>query len=712
MSFAVGVGGGALTAATPTTGADGVATVGSWVARGRGHQHSDRHRDWGDWGSPVTFTAIGQEVVVLPSQDTTLNGTIVTTRFEVPAGITVTLGSDVVIKSSVQVKVDGTIRGDCRRFEVDGSGELLVTGTVDNSCAAAGAAGKPLMLVARGGYSLNGATIRSSGAVELTNDPGLGTAALRFAEPQPTALQGWVGRPASLLAPPCFLANTTVAASPARAQDGAGGLPTGGSGGPGAPTRIRCQGLLSLGGGVDIRAQGGGDGGNGLDQDWDGVVAQGGDGGVGGELLLHVVGDLVFTGSNRLEAGQGGRGGVALAQAQQGSGPKAGGATASGGKGGDAGLMTLLATVILDFVGPTELAPGRGGDGGDGIAEGATGADAGATFAQEGGDATASGGPGGTVPDMALGIGAAVSGLSNVTVSGGEGGWGGDGVADGGPGGHGSANHAVPGDGGRMTATGGAGGESKFRRFGGARTSVGGDGGHAEMQNGFGGNGGLRCLIPQGFQPGVTGGRGGDMTGTHGVGGIGSVQGAAGGNKLVSAGGGGRGGVGMPIRGEGGQPGTQVMSKPPVISGPPPFQGSAGWLCLGVLGGATGTGYVPPPPGSPPTCRVPYTQVELVSFGTGAVTFIVSYEAASSSGAVAYIVGPDQFNPLTAGATASKATPAYDPAVHQLMGARAAVYTWYDYCLTNGPMNNTFRVTATAGGHQYDVGTVSFIRSP
>jgi len=101
-----------------------------------------------------------------------------------------------------------------------------------------------------------------------------------------------------------------------------------------------------------------------------------------------------------------------------------------------------------------------------------------------------------------------------------------------------------------------------------------------------------------------------------------------------------------------------------------------------------------------------------VSFGSGPVSFTVSYEPASSIGVAAYTVGPDLFNPLSAGATAMKSTPTYDPITHQFMGARAAIYTWYDYCLTAGPFSNRFRVTANDGLQVWDLGLVSFILNP
>lgn len=707
VTFAVGTGGGTVTSASQTTAADGVATVGSWVLGSAGTNTLLATVAEATAGSPVTFTATGQDLVVAPSQDSTISGTVQSTQFTVPAGVTVTLGSDVIIRSTVRVTVNGTIRGDCRRLEVDASGELLVTGTIDNSCAAAGAAGQDLSLLARGGYGLTGGTLRSSGAISVSNVP---TAPGGVPASGPDLSDG----SAALLAPPCTLSNVDILHSPARAPNGTDGTATAGPGSPGASTMLRCAGLMQVNGGVNLVAQSGGHGGSAHHTSASSAQAQGGAGGNGGQVTLEVVGDLQFTGVNRIESGEGGAGGVGFGEglSDGGATPKAGNGKGIGGSGGVGGQMVITATGNLSFAGATELALGRGGHGADGIGDGGPGASAGANNAQHAGDGEGVGGAGGARPDLQFAAGTAISGQTSVTFTGGEGGRGGDGIADGAVGGHGDGTRPAPGAGGRMTATGGVGGESRLRRFGGPLVASGGNGGSAEMQNGRGGNAGTTCVAPPGLLPGLAGGGAGDMSGSHGAGGAGAMTGTPGENRLVSAGIGGRGGNGWPDGGVGGPAGMQTMSKPPVITGPAPFQGQAGFKCLGVLGGSTATGYVPPPPGLPP-CRTQSNNVEFVSFVNIPVTFTVTFDPAGSAGAQNYTFSNTPFNPNGSGPGVSGATPPYDELVHQFMGARGTVYSYWDYCSTTGPFTNAFTVTAMVGGSgPFMVGTITYVVNP
>lgn len=709
VTFAVGSGGGTVTGPSQTTGSDGIATVGSWVLGDAGPNTLLATVADATGGSPVTFTASGQDLVVSPSADSTITGTVVTTRFTVPAGVTVTLGTDVVIQSTVRVTINGTIRGDCRRFEIDATGEVLITGTVNTSCSDPAAAAPALRIVGRGGYSLSGAVLRSGGSVEITNDPTVTDASFATMElrtERPSA--------ADLLSPPCSMAATQYLATPARAAAGAIGGTKGGDGASAQPVNVRCRGLLAVTGGVEIVGQHGGNGAQGFDANGTLATAEGGKGGTGGIVRLSSVGDVVFTGSNTLRSGDGGEGGRALANGQFGAGTpaKAAGAKATGGAGGNAGPIVLLATGALAFNGPTQLTQGTGGPGGDGIATAARGAGAGAGPAQHGGDAEATGGAGGLSPDLQFAAGTSLTGQANAVLAGGAGGAGGTGWAVGGIGGNGNLANPTPGDGGRMTSVGGTGGESRLRRFGSQLVAPGGAGGHAQLEEGYGGNAASRCVANPALQAGLTGGRGGDMTATHGAGGPGAMAGVPGDNKFLNARGGGRGGDGWPSGGPGGQPGTQTLSKPAVISGPAPFQGQAGFSCLRVLGGSTGTGYQPPAPGGPPTCRSPSAPAEFVSLVNQPVDFTISFEPVGSTGAMAFTFGPEQFNPSLSGPSVTRTSPAYDPDTHGFFGARAIAYGFYDYCITSGPFTNVFRATAMVGGIGYDLGTVSYILVP
>lgn len=707
VTFAVGTGGGTVTGASQATAADGVATVGAWVLGSVGGNTLLATVEGATAGSPVTFTATGQDLVVAPSQDSTITGTVQSTQFTVPAGVTVTLGTDVVIRSTVRVTIAGTLRGDCRRLEVDGTGEVVVTGTLDNSCAAAGAAGRELSILARGGYGLTGGTVRSSGPITITN-----VAAAPGAVP--AVGTGARADSATLLAPPCSLSNVDILHSPARASNGANGAASAGPGTPGAAILLRCVGQMQVSGGVNVMAQFGGHGGSAHHTSTTSAQAQGGAGGNGGQVTLEAVGDLQFTGANRIESGEGGAGGVGFGEglSDGGATPKAGNGKGIGGNGGVGGQLVITATGSLSFTGATEFVLGRGGHGADGIGDGGVGANAGANNAQHAGDGEGVGGAGGARPDIQFAAGTAISGQSSVTFTGGEGGRGGDGIADGAVGGHGDGTRPVPGTGGKMTASGGVGGESRLRRFGGQLVAPGGNGGSAELQNGIGGNAGSRCVVPPGLLPGQVGGRGGDMMASHGAGGAGATTGTPGDNRLINARGGGRGGNGWPDGGLGGQPGTQTMSKPAVITGPPPFQGQAGFKCLGVLGGTNTTGYVPPVPGSPP-CRTQGNDVEFVSFVNIPVTFTVSFDPAGSVGPQNYTFSTIPFNPNGSGPGVSGITPVYDEATHQFMGARRTVYSYWDYCSTTGPFTNAFTVTAMVGASgPFMVGTITYVISP
>jgi len=703
--FTVGVGGGTITGASATTGADGVAAVGSWTLGAVGNNTLVGTVSGATSGSPTTFSATAVELVILPSKDTTVNGIVDVTRFEVPVGITVTLGSDVVIKAAVRAMIDGTVQGDCRRFEIDGAGEVLVSGTIDNSCSVAGTSGAELKIVGRGGYALSGAVLKSSGAFEVTNDPTLTDAS--FVSPSPGSA-GLAGLPASartLLTAPCTMMNSQYIPIPARAWDGSLGIPVGRNGDDGSPVTVRCRGLLAIEGGIQLASQHGGHGGDGA-FGGGAMESRGGNGGVGGLLRLQTIGDIVFTGSNRLVGGYGGKGGGADAQVVA----EGFDATATGGVGGSGGRMILSATQTLAFDGPTELVIGGGGYGGDAIAHAGDGDDQ-PGGNKNGGDATATGGAGGPSIDLVLLVGTGLTGQNNVTLSGGDAGFGGRAEAAGGIGGLGDENNPDGGDGGNVHATGGAGGNSGLRFFGGALIQPGGDGGNAILQSGHGVEGRDGCEFPPGFRPGGNGGRGGDLTGVHGPGGTGSTPGAEGLISLVNTLGAGSGGNGQPTGGQGGQPGNVSMSTIP-DGAIPVFPGQSGFACLQVLGGHSSQ-YLPKVPSDPANCPMMSSPVEFVSFANVPVEFTVTFDPAASTGNQAFTFTTQQFNPFSGVPSIMGTTPAYDEATHGQMGARKVVYSIYDRCVTSDPFVNAFKVTAMGtGGPVVDAGTITYTYTP
>jgi PKD repeat protein len=237
---------------------------------------------------------------------------------------------------------------------------------------------------------------------------------------------------------------------------------------------------------VVIRGQDGGDGRNQVAVG----SARGQNGGNGGGVRFYVSGRLTVCGGVTLKAGNGGKGGDATATGRPG-----GAAYARGGNGGRAGHEALFVAtngIVFEEPGIT-IDGGNGGDGGFGRATGGAGEDR-CTTAQAGGPATVYGGNGGLASKAAIARGR-ISGLGNVTLSGGQGGDGAEATGTGGAGGNAlCATTAHGGAGGRAFARSGHGGDAyltgAWRRY---RIAVGaftaGDGGLATATGGVGGNG-------------------------------------------------------------------------------------------------------------------------------------------------------------------------------------------------------------------------------
>jgi hypothetical protein len=509
-----------------------------------------------------------------PQGNTQIGGTMTVGRVDIPSGVTVTVASDLDMTVLGAITVAGALRGDCVSIAVRGGGTATYTGEVDNSCTNEPAT-DPIMLIENDGeLTLTGGTFTFEGDFLLRNDPTL------------TPPDDVDGGPRA-----AFAGRSRVAGSTARAaadcvsnghnfrtgrpvrRHGTAGSPAGGSGGT---FTILCSGDAEFNGGTTVSAS---DGGNGFDHIVTNppsidAVATGGPGGQGMTVIIGASGNIAFNGST-IRLTSGGNGGMARILGRD----PDGNATANAGSGGSAGNFYVDAggTIAIAPSGLT-LQLGRGGHGGLASASGGRGSDANGAPARKGGDATARGGNGGNSVDGRLRGNAAVTGVSNITVTG---------DADGGDGGPAEAVGGIGGDGDVAFPNGGGGGTARaFAGDGGrARTRVGnttmgrsGDGGNATVGGAEGGRGAERCNPPD---VGGNGGNGGVVEATPGQGGGGDNPGVDGvifvEDFTGSGGDGNRGSVG----GMGGAKGTATFASGfNRIDGDDTFEdGNPGGLC-------------------------------------------------------------------------------------------------------------------------------------
>lgn len=506
VTFSVVAGGGSVTGATPVTGADGVATLGAWTLGSAGPQRLRAAVGTGS-AAPVEFAATGDEVLLAPARDTTLSGTVRVTRVDLSADRTITIGSGGLrIEADSTITIAGKILGACHGLALVARDDVTITGTLDNSCATPNDSAPSLQVLAGQDVAFTGATVVSSGDIDVTNDSTLTEGSFPMAAAhRGSATTAAAGR--------ICAATGSFRFRPDTARRGASGR-FGSPGGTGRTMRYRCNGDLVLSG-ASIVAQHGGSGGDGTDTSNRPADASGGDGGRGGDVRLWATGVLSIAGAT-IEGGRGGRGGSALAQGTPSTvGSRATDATARAGDGAPGGRFDLRAGVEVQFQSTSTVRVGRAGDGGNAVATGADGT----APAQDGGHATARGGTGGSSQDKQL----RAPGVLNphlATLRGGEGGNGGSAEAVGGNGASGSMPLPNSGAGGDMTATGGDGGNALLRDLGGALFAMGGNGGMARFVNGIGAEGWTnRCDAPGGFLPGGNGGNGGAARGTDGAGG-------------------------------------------------------------------------------------------------------------------------------------------------------------------------------------------------
>jgi uncharacterized protein YjdB len=465
------------------------------------------------------------------TSDTTLAGTVEVGELSIADGVTVTAGNDLTVRSTGAVTIAGTLEADCHQLRLIADQDIVVTGAVENGCSAPVDSAPSITIVAGGGYDLRTATIVSGGDIDITNDstltdddiPAIG-APVRAA------------RIANQSASICGV--NSLAAPPAR--NGSDGT-TGGRGANARTWTLRCRGDLSIGG--TVAGQDGGNGGNGTDMTGS-ANATGGRGGDGGKLIVRATGIIALGAGSTLQSGSGGHGGSATATAQDGSnGTRAFSAVATGGRGGEPGLITVRAGDGVQVSAGARFRLGDGGDGGAATATGAPGRNASETMAaQAGGNATATGGDGGSLdPDRLRAFGNV---LGAPAVTGGAGGVGGAATATAGKGGDGTTPMNRNGaEGGRITANGGAGGDALARDLAGVRIASGGAGGAASYIGGMGGLGWNGCLVTPPVLGG-NGGAGGSAFGRDGAGGDGLARGVNGGVTFNNVGNGGKAGDG------------------------------------------------------------------------------------------------------------------------------------------------------------------------
>ncbi len=596
VTFAVASGGGSVTGATPTTGADGVATVGSWTLGPLAEPNTLTATVAGSGiaGNPATFAATGLLAAFDPVSNTNLAGIHAFASVNIRAGVTVTMTGNLTLNVTGATTIVGNIVGDCVNLTINAEGALTVSGNLDNGCTGPiPATGPPVMtLVGKGGYTLNGpGSFTAGGDVTITNDPTLTDANFGPSSGAPAPVPGsdlQVNGGVSSVGEPCINNGFNGTAKPATAKNGADGGATGANGADGATWTLRCKGGsdIVITGSLTLTGQHGGKGGNGTHASATAAVSSGGDGGKGGAIRIQALGSISLGPGTWIKTGNGGVGGGATADGSSGHGGNVGAsAAATGGAGGSPGLFTAVAkTGSIAFGASSFLEIGTGGRGGDASAIGGDGHDALPCPAAVGGAATATAGAGGSTPDKTLTAAGAVTGSGNVTVIGGTPGAGGNATANAGKGGAG-AQPCKPGAiGGAPTAKGGKGGNADLKNQSGTKVANGGNGGSMEVKNGNGGQGWIDCDLPT-FEAGGVGGMGGSIAGFNGAFGTGFADGTAGAAAYTTVANGGNGGDGLPP-GTGGNPGGNGVvlngGVAPAIVAPSFQAGLPGVACAGI----------------------------------------------------------------------------------------------------------------------------------
>lgn len=500
------------------------------------------------------------------TRNTTAEGRHSYETLDIPAGVTITVTGPLTLDVAGAVSIAGTLTGDCVPITINGNSTLALSGTIRNACSTLLPGDGPapaLTVVGNGDMMIDGATIVSSGDVEIRNDPALTEAAFAVPPAPGTSPRSALSSsPASAGRAITFVVtNTTYTPDPVRARNGLHAAQAT-NGEDASNFRLLAQGDLIVGGGVVLRGQHGGHGGSAMHRGAP-ADARGGHGGDGGRIAILATGELAIGGAqNQLISGSGGDAGRAESFADPGPGARAPDATSTGGDGGDPGLIRIEGQQGLTINSGLTLTVGVGGSGGVAIAFGANGdpaicADG---HAQHGGHAEARGGRGGSSPDRKLRELGSTTLNASPFVQGGHGGEGGHAAARAGDGATATdcENCKDGGDGGNLEAWGGAGGHARIRNLDNDPIGDGGDGGSTLHYFGNGGNG-ANCCDPT-PRPGGNGGAGGNAIGGDGARGTGKTPGAFGG-VTIGSGTGGDAGVGSPAgtKGTGGTNRTAVQ---------------------------------------------------------------------------------------------------------------------------------------------------------
>jgi hypothetical protein len=488
------------------------------------------------------LTGTGQLADFSPTGNTALAGTVSYASVNIPAGVTVTASNDLVLLATGAVTIGGTLAADCKSMSVIAGGALTVSGNIGNDCSTPTDVGSSLSLIGLGGYHFKGGgTTSSSGDVLVTNSvaalqAGLSGKDLVALSPQPIAPVGSYD---------CESDNRIWLTRPISGADGANGGPVGKDGKPGRVWTLACDGNGYINN-TTVTGQNGGRGGSATDTSNVAAKATAGAGGTGALLLVYVTEQLDFGANNTLNGGSGGNGGVAnatgTANAALAAAPSA---TATGGRAGDAGTITVRALNGITVAGGLTMNVGHGGQGGDATAKAADGADSTATkAAQPGGTATATGGDGGKSPDKQFTTKGNLGISGTITVSGGQGGLSGFADATGGKGGDGVVIQNKDGAvGGGVNAYPGRGGNAEVKNLAGALVGPGGTSNDAFFRRGLGGKGYNDCVLP--LTSGGNGGAGGPTAGGSRFGGTGAPNGADGVTREIVVANGGNGGNGF-----------------------------------------------------------------------------------------------------------------------------------------------------------------------
>ena len=570
VTFGVTGGGGSVTGGTPSTGSDGIATVGSWVlgpAEGANTLTASIATQ-GVAGNPASFTATGEFPIFNPTANATITGDRTFASVNIPAGVTVAVTADATITVLGDYTQAGVVVAPCHSLTIDAGGMVNVTGNIENDCVDPGEDGEDLIIIGRGGYTIEGNEVVSSGDIFILDGPDL-----NFTPPLSSYLIERPVRQANATSWRCRLINMTLRARPLNKNKGANGSPMGQKGRSGASRTSGCGQLLSgqtgghlLVSGVTFVSGNGAEGGDGTSNS--SVPAVGGAGGAPGAYNLVADEDIDLMGTVTFNLGNGGRGGNAIATAPAGS--PGGNATATGGAGARlkpenfsspvriearTGTLTVHGNLVFNF--------GMAGDGGNATANGGAGNPG--NPGAKGGDATANGGPGGDSHPFSLNAGGSVVFLtgSHVDINGGAAGKGGASTKTPGKGGAGNVPGAAGGPGGNAFGVGGPGGKGQPSAFAGLVVpggrlahvelqSPGGDAGASTYTGGGGGDGALKCPAPGG-----AGGKGGDASGGGGELGPGTPDGML---SMLTFSGFGNGGNGAQGDGPGGAGGANNTS--------------------------------------------------------------------------------------------------------------------------------------------------------